>query len=189
VALLPRRKFNVGWLLVSVLAIAGCTSTTGRAAGHPPATSTTPKAAPVLAARSCTEPQIESAIGQFFTAWDHREGRSFGQLFETQGILDMATKNQDTLRDSAWTDSAGRGPIAAFAESQWRLGEVLTYHGMTTYTGSTPAWLGGAEVDDVAARFADGSSQPIEEAKFNYNCSEGEFTHVVIISAGVAAKR
>jgi len=37
-------------------------------------------------------------------------------------------------------------------------------------------------------RFADGTIQPIEEAKFNYNCAAGVFTHVVIISAGIAAK-
>ena len=39
-------------------------------------------------------------------------------------------------------------------------------------------------------RFADGTIQPIEEAKFIYNCNcaAGVLTHVVIISAGIAAK-
>lgn len=35
----------------------------------------------------------------------------------------------------------------------------------------------------------DGSVQPIEEAKLNYDCLERALTHVVIISAGVAVNR
>jgi len=66
---------------------------------------------------------------------------------------------------------------------------MLSHDGMTIYTGPAgPGYLGGAEVSDVAARFADGTSQPIEEAKFNYNCATSAFTHVVIISAGIAAR-
>lgn len=46
------------------------------------------------------------------------------------------------------------------------------------------AALGSGLVAMVSARFADGDVQPIEEAKFNYDCAQSALTHVVIISAG-----
>ena len=96
----------------------------------------------------------------------------------------MATKYQDTLHDQAWDDAAGPAAIEAFAAAQWRLGETLSYHGMTVYPPQYGKG-GGAEVNLVSARFADGDVQPIEEAKFNYDCAQSALTHVVIISAGV----
>jgi hypothetical protein len=59
---------------------------------------------------------------------------ALGWLFTADGDLDMATKDQDTLASGAW-DSAGGGPgargmIAAFAERQWRLREMLSYSGI-----------------------------------------------------------
>ncbi|MBV8940355.1 MAG: hypothetical protein JO240_01330, partial [Solirubrobacterales bacterium] len=107
--------------------------------------------------------------------------------FDAQGELDMATKHQDSLHDRAWTDSAGPSAIAAFAAAQWRLGEHLSYRGMDLYTGPYGPG-GGAEVNDVVARFADGTVQLIEEAKFNYDCLASALTHVVIISVGAATK-
>lgn len=95
----------------------------------------------------------------------------------------MATKYQDTLHDGAWDDAAGPTAIEAFAAAQWRLGEMLSYHGMTVYPPENGD-SGGAEVDLVSARFGDGDVQPIEEAKFNYDCAQSALTHVVIISAG-----
>lgn len=62
-------------------------------------------------------------------------------------------------------------------------GERLSYHGMTIYVGYGG---GGAEVNEVSARFPGPMTQPIEEAKFSYDCATGAFAHVVIISAGVA---
>ncbi len=97
----------------------------------------------------------------------------------------MATKHQDTLHDQTWTEAAGPKPIAAFAANQWRLGERLSYQGMWIYTAPP---LRGAEVRHAVASFADGSIQPIEEAKFIYDCSERAFTHVVISSASAAMK-
>jgi hypothetical protein len=95
----------------------------------------------------------------------------------------MATKDQDTLASGAW-DSAGGGPgargmIAAFAGRQWRLGELLSYSGIEAID------LGGGDAA-VVARFADGTVQPMEEAKFAYDCQSQAFFHVVIISAGAA---
>ena len=173
----------VAWIAAST----GCTSAGGRPPG-PAATS----ARPVIQApaeRPCEKRQIRSAIQRFFVAWNRHDRRSLGQLFQGQGELDMALEHQDTLHHHAWPSSAGPGRVAAFAARQWHLGEVLSHDGMTIYTGPVgPGYLGGAEVNDVAARFADGTSQPIEEAKFNYNCATGAFTHVVIISAGIAAR-
>ena len=69
--------------------------------------------------------------------------------------------------------------IAAFAERQWRLGEVLAYRGIEAIN------LDGGDAV-VVARFADGAVQPMEEAKFHYDCPSRAFFHVVIISAGAA---
>lgn len=184
---LPMGRITLRSMFVSVLAIGSWTSAAGPASALTPAVSSREHTAPVLSAQMCNRHRIMPAVRGFFTFWDHRDKRPFGQLFEAQGILDMATKNQDTLHDQAWTDNGGRRAIVAFAVSQWRLGELLSYHGMEIYT-APPGGIGGAEVDDVFARFSDGSVQLIEEAKFNYDCSQGGFTHVVIISAGIAVK-
>lgn len=99
----------------------------------------------------------------------------------------MATKHQDTLHDRQWTDVSGRKAIETFAEMQWRLGERLSYHGMTVYPPDYGG-QGGAEVDQVMAQFLDGSVQQVEEAKFNYSCLDSSLTHVVVISADVAKR-
>jgi hypothetical protein len=182
-----------GKLAAAGLAVAWIAASTGcaPASGPPPGPAAT-SARPVLqapAVRPCEKRQIRSAIQRFFAAWNRHDRRSFGQLFRGQGELDMAAKHQDTLHHHAWSSAAGPGQVAAFATQQWHLGEMLSHDGMTTYAGPVgPGYLGGAEVNDVAARFADGTSQRIEEAKFNYNCATGAFTHVVIISAGIAAR-
>jgi len=130
-----------------------------------------------------TAAQIKAAIGDFFGDWNHRDPGALGRLFTAGGDLDMATKGQDTLASGAW-DSAGGGPgargmIAAFAERQWRLGEKLSYSGIEAID------LGGGDAA-VVARFADGTVQPMKEAKFHYHCASQAFVHVVIISAEAA---
>lgn len=176
------------WVAGSV----GCTSEHGQGHRHT-ATSAAPQvtapAATVPAAAPCVRQQIRLAVGKFFAAWDRHERAAFGRLFPGQGELDMATAHQDTLHHRVWSSAVGPAEVAAFAARQWLLGEVLSHDGMTVYTGPYgPGYLGGAEVNDVSARFAGGAVQPIEEAKFNYNCAARAFTHVVIISAGVARK-
>jgi hypothetical protein len=169
--------------LVLVLPLASCTGSPGSL--HAAASSAGPHgpASGTSAARVCTAVQIKAAIGDFFGDWNHRDAAALGRLFTADGDLDMATKDQDTLASGAW-DSAGGGPgargmIAAFAERQWRLGEVLAYRGIEAID------LGGGDAV-VAARFADGAVQPMEEAKFHYDCPSQAFSHVVITSAGAA---
>ncbi|MGH3195683.1 MAG: hypothetical protein ACRDOH_28915 [Streptosporangiaceae bacterium] len=171
-------------VLVLVLPLAGCTGSSGtpHAAGNPAGTQRGPASA-TPAASVCTAAQIKAAIGDFFGDWNHRDAAALGRLFTADGDLDMATKDQDTLASGAW-DSAGGGPgtrgmIAAFAERQWRLGEVLSYSGIEAID------LGGGDAA-VVARFADGTVQPMEEAKFAYDCQSQAFFHVVIISAKAA---
>ena len=183
----------MGLLIAPVALIAGCTSPAARSASPAapsaspaPSAKATGQGTPVLAARPCRKPQLRRAVRRFFTTWDHRDHAAFGRLFGPDGVLDMATKRQDTRHTQAWTDSAGRAAIVAFAIRQWHLGEVLAYKSMTIYINGYG--LGGAEANQVTARFADGSTQPIEEAKFNYACAARAFTHVVIISAGAASK-
>jgi len=119
-------------------------------------------------------------------AWNRRGPVAFGRLFDADGAFAFAGKHQDTLRQGAsggYTEAGGRGAVVALARRQWALGETPSYHGMTIYTG--PYAGGGAEVNAIA-RFPGGVMQPLEEAKFNYDCTTGRFAHVVIISAGVA---
>jgi hypothetical protein len=92
----------------------------------------------------------------------------------------MAAKHQDTLAGQGWASAGGREMIAAFAERQWRLGENLSYHGMTMFGD-------GGYVGSVVASFADGTMQPMAEAKFAYGCASHAFVHVVIVSAKAAA--
>jgi hypothetical protein len=170
-------------MVSAVAVLAGCTSAAPRTAAGPAPALTAPGASSAVPA-TCRTGQIQSAVTRFFAAWDHRDKPGLGGLFDSAGVLDMATKYQDTLHDGAWDDTVGPAAIEAFAAAQWRLGETLSYHGMTVYPPEYGA-SGGAEVDLVSARFADGDVQPIEEAKFNYNCAQSALTHVVIISAGV----
>jgi hypothetical protein len=176
--------FVIFGVLVLVLPLAGCTGSSGspRAAGSPAATQRGPASA-TPAASVCTATQIKAAIGHFFGDWNHRDAAALGSLFTADGDLDMATKDQDTLASGAW-DSAGGGPgargmIAAFAERQWRLGELLSYSGIEAID------LDGGDAA-VVARFADGTVQPMNEAKFHYDCQSQAFFHVVIISAQAA---
>jgi len=172
---------------------AGCTSEHGQWHQHTPtsaAPQVTAPAATLPAAAPCVKQQIRLAVEKFFAAWNRHERAAFGRLFPGQGELDMATAHQDTLHHRVWSSAVGPAQVAAFAARQWLLGEVLSHDGMTVFTSaSAPVYMGGAEVNDVSARFAGGAVQPIEEAKFNYNCAAHAFTHVVIISAGVARKR
>jgi hypothetical protein len=170
-------------MVSAVAVLTGCTPAAPRAAAGPVPAATAPSS-PSAVPPACRGGQIQSAVARFFAAWDHRDELGLGRLFDSEGVLDMATKYQDTLHDQAWDDAAGPPAIEAFAAAQWRLGETLSYDGMTVYP---PGYgdSGGAEVDLVSARFADGDVQPIEEAKFNYDCAQSALTHVVIISAGI----
>ena len=170
-------------MVSAVAVLAGCTSAAPRAAAGPAPVPTAPSASSTVPP-ACRAGQIQSAVARFFAAWDHRDKPGLGRLFDSEGVLDMATKYQDTLHDQAWDEAAGPTAIEAFAAAQWRLGETLSYHGMTVYPPQYGEH-GGAEVDLVSARFADGDVQPVEEAKFNYDCAQSALTHVVIISAGV----
>ena len=171
-------------VLVLVVPLAGCTGSSGspHAAGTPAGTQRVPASA-TPAASVCTAAQIKAAIGDFFGDWNHGDAAALGRLFTADGDLDMATKDQDTLASGAWDSTGGgpgaRGMIAAFAERQWRLGEKLSYSGIEAID------LGGGDAA-VVARFADGTVQPMKEAKFHYHCASQAFVHVVIISAEAA---
>jgi hypothetical protein len=174
-----RGRAAIGGLVVCpalILSLAGCTGGSGRPspAASPPATER--GAVPgTPAARVCTRPEDKTAISRFFADWNHRDAAALGRLFTADGLLDMATKHQDTLHKHMWASVGGLGArrlIAAFAERQWRLGEMLSYRGGGTRT---------------VARFADGTVQHMEETKFVYDCAGHVFAHVVIISAKAAA--
>jgi len=175
-----------------ILSLAGCTGSSGQhsPAGSPAAGASSP-APGTAAGRVCTRAEIRTAISGFFGAWNHRDAAALVRLFSADGELDMATKHQDTLGGppNSWSSAGGgpgaRGQIAAFAERQWRLGEKLSFSGMEIVLGGFGNAGGGDAI--VVARFADGTVQPMEEAKFGYDCASRALTHVVIVSARAAA--
>lgn len=163
--------------------LAGCTGSSGQpsSAGSPAATERI-AALPTPAARVCKGAEIKAGISHFFGAWNHRNASALGRLFTADGVLDMATKHQDTLHRHEWTGVGGLRPrrlIAAFAERQWRLGEKLSHRDTSTVARPNGGPDGGGGV--VVARFADGSVQRMVETKFVYDCARQGFAHVVII--------
>jgi hypothetical protein len=140
--------------------------------------------------RGCGRQRVHAGRGQggisgFFQAWNRRDTAALGRLFTVDGVLDMATKDQDTLTGQGWASASGRGMIAAFAQRQWRLGEKLSYRGLMI--GFNGAAGNGGYASNVLASFADGKMQPMTEAKFAYRCTGHAFAHVVIVSAKAAA--
>jgi hypothetical protein len=174
----------VAALMVSVI---GCTGSPGQPAraGSRGATARS-AASSTVAASVCTRAEVKAAISRFFGAWNHHAAPALGRLFTVDGVLDMATKHQDTLTGHAWASVGGRGMIAAFAGRQWRLGEKLSYRGMTIDLNGDVAGDGGF-AGNVLASFADGTVQPMDEAKFIYGCASHAFMHVEITSARAAA--
>jgi hypothetical protein len=170
-----------------LLSVIGCTGSPGQpSSAESPGAAARNAASSAPAASVCTRAEVKAAISGFFDAWNHHDAAALGRLFTANGILDMATKHQDTLHRHVWASASGRGMIAAFAERQWRLGEKLSYRGLTAgFNGGAAG--GGGYASNVRASFADGTVQPMVEAKFAYGCASHAFTHVVIVSAKAAA--
>jgi hypothetical protein len=135
---------------------------------------------------ACTRTEITAAVARFFGRWNQHDTAAFVQLFDANGVLDIATKHQDTLAGhGAWSAAAGRTPSKAFAARQWTLGEKLSYRGISVITGGGSVGDGGY-AGHVLATFTDGTRQPMTEAKFVYDCASHAFAHVVIVSAKAA---
>jgi hypothetical protein len=135
------------------------------------------------AASVCTRAGIKAAISHFFDAWNHRDAAALGRLFTVDGVLDMTTKHQG-LKWHEWASVGGPGGrrlIADFARRQWRLGEKLSNRGISVTLNDVNGGLA-----DVMASFADGTVQPMAEAKFIYDCARQGFAHVVIVAEKAA---
>jgi hypothetical protein len=174
------------------LSVISCTGSSGQpSSAESPRTAVRSTVSSTPAADMCTRAEVRAAISDFFDAWNHHDAATLGRLFTVDGVLDMATKHQDTLNGQGWASAGGlgaRGMIAAFAERQWRLGEKLSYRGITVGLNSGASGDGGyGYADNVVASFADGAVQPMSEAKFAYGCAAHAFAHVVIVSAKAAA--
>ncbi len=168
-----------------LLSVIGCTGSPGQPSAGSPGAAAPSAASSAPAASVCTRAAVKAAISGFFDAWNHHDAAALGRLFTANGILDMAAKHQDTLHRHAWASASGRAMIAAFAGRQWRRGEKLSHRGLTA--GLNGGAAGGGYASNVRASFADGTVQPMAEAKFAYGCASHAFTHVVIISAKAAA--
>lgn len=178
-----RPALCVGLVAFALIGVVGCTGGTGRP--RPMGTSTPTSQSAVSAPSPCTRVEIKAGIGRFFDAWNMHDPAAVARLCTIDGVLDMATKHQDTLTGQGWVSAEGRRMIAAFAERQWRRGETLSYRSVTIVFSRGA--LEGGLVNGVVARFADGAVQPMDEAKLAYDCTDHAFHHVVITSAKAAA--
>jgi hypothetical protein len=84
-----------------LLSVTGCTGSSGQPS---------PAGGPGAAAGGvCTRAEVKAAISGFFQAWNRRDTAALGRLFTVDGVLDMATKDQDTLTGQAGPVPAGAG--------------------------------------------------------------------------------
>jgi len=168
---------------ILLLAAAGCTASAPHIPAHQLRRSIRAEA---VSSGSCTVKEVTTAIVGMFGAWNHREPTAFGRLFDPTGAFAFPGKHQDTLTQgpNGYTEVGGRSAIIALAERQWAQGEFLMYRDVVALTGGSPEGNGGGAT--VVARFPDGTTQPMDEAKFIYNCATHAFAHVVMTSAMAA---
>ena len=115
-------------------------------------------------------------------AWNGHDRVLLRDQLSMNALLDMSTNRQKAAPPvvrGGHSSAQGRGSIVRFIARQWKLGERLHYESLKPFEGGTYA-IG------LTARFADGSSQPMAEAKFGFDCSSRTFNHIVISSRRVA---
>jgi hypothetical protein len=147
----------LGLAVTLIVSAAGCTASPPR----PPAANSPTQGTAIGSSRAaCTRTEITAAVARFFGRWNQHDTAAFGQLFDANGVLDMATKHQDTLAGhGAWVSSGGQDAIKAFAARQWTLGEKLSYRGISVITGGGSVGDGGY-AGHVLATFTDRTRQP-----------------------------
>jgi hypothetical protein len=127
----------------------------------------------------CGTRAIEDAVQRFRLFWNLRDAAALAGQFVPTGELDMSARDQGVMPrvHGGWTQSVGRSRIAAFARSQWRHGEGLTFVDMKVFLPR-----GGAEVLGLRGTYGLGSAQDMGEGKFVYSCAERGLTHVVVVA-------
>jgi hypothetical protein len=99
----------LGLAVTLIVSAAGCTASPPR---PPAANSPTQGTAIGSSPAACTRTEITAAVARFFGRWNQHDTAAFGQLFDANGVLDMATKHQDTLAGhGAWVSSGGQDAI------------------------------------------------------------------------------
>jgi hypothetical protein len=172
-------------IAVLLLAAAGCTTSPPHVTAHQPGQSIAAEAA----TRKCTVQQVKTAIVGLFRAWNHRQPAGFGGLFDSDAAFAFPGKKQDSLTQgpNGYTEVGGRSAIIALAERQWAQGEFLMFRDVVAVAGGSPEGNGGGGGGaTVVARFPDGTTQPMDEVKFIYDCASHAFAHVVMTSAMAA---
>ena len=172
------KEQSVALAVVGVL-LAACTGDGGiSASSQPPSSETTLN---TTAALSCGPKDATVAVQHFFASWNGRQVAALDKLLnfntaKSEGFQ-MSAKDQGAKPpiNAQWTTAVTSPSLNDFASAQWRLGSRLSYERVETF-------VGGANAVGTKATFADGSVQPMSEAKFGFDCNARAFTHVVIIA-------
>jgi hypothetical protein len=166
-------------LVVVGMALAACTGNGGTSVpAESPSSETMPN---VTTTPTCGLQEATAAVQRFFAAWNGRRVAALDKLFdfntEKSEGFQMSAKDQGAKppTNDQWTTAVTAPSLNEFASAQWGLGSKLSYESVQTF-------VGGANALDTKATFADGSVQPMSEAKFGFDCNARAFSHVVIIA-------
>jgi hypothetical protein len=159
--------------------------TDGRSVEAPLARSPHRTSEPTPQADRCDRRSIETEVARFVRSWNQANRASIHQLLAPDAILDMSGKREGAGSTAGrFTDLTGWDEIGAFARTQWRLGQQLSFSTLQVVDSS------GAYANAMRSTYRDGSSQSYSDAKFVYSCASSTFTHVVLVaSAGARQDR
>jgi hypothetical protein len=127
-------------------------------------------------AGTCGRAAIEAAVGRFVGAWNRSDIAGLQRLLSTDAIIDMSEKNE---REGT-TDLTGWKEIEPFAETQWALGQRLSFSSLQVVDSR------GAYAHGMRSAYEDGSTQSYQDAKFVYSCEGEVFTHIVLVASARA---
>jgi hypothetical protein len=122
---------------------------------------------------TCDRATIQAAVGRFVRAWNGSAVAALQRLFATDAIVDMSAKYQG----GGTTDLSGWLEIEPFAQTQWALGQRLSFSSLQVVDSR------GAYARGMRSVYKDGSTQSYQDAKFVYSCSDKVFTHIVLVAS------
>jgi hypothetical protein len=127
-------------------------------------------------AGTCGRAAIEAGVGRFVGAWNRSDIAALRRLLSTDAIIDMSEKNQR----KGTTDLAGWKEIEPFAQTQWALGQRLSFSSLQVVDSR------GAYAHGMRSAYEDASTQEYQDAKFVYSCEGEVFSHIVLVASARA---
>lgn len=174
------------WLIVLVgltLATSSCTPRASRDAVDAIPTTVQTTGSPTPSGLPCNARVIRDSVNEFLHVWNRADPVALGRLFASDVRLDMSSKDQGNgpPKRGGYRRLSGARAIERFAVSQWGLGQRFSAARIRTFDHQ------GAYVQGLRARYADGTQQSFEEAKFVYSCPDRAFGHIVLVASKPAS--